>query len=109
MNMPYQGQAYMPSIAPQQQPPFQQGYMPQQTPPPNFTPQQSGQLQQPMLAKPMQELKFYKSGIFGFSSAAGKFQRDSKKMQSQGWRVAEMAFLGTNFFWQRIIAVVYER
>jgi len=71
-------------------------------------------MQQPMSQplSPMQsqqELKFYKSAIFGFSSAAGKFERDARRMQSQGWRVASMAFLGTNFFWQRIVGVTYER
>jgi hypothetical protein len=57
----------------------------------------------------IQEVRFYKSGIFGFSSAAGRFERDQRMMATQGWRVKEMAFLGLNFWLRRIVAVVYER
>jgi len=55
-----------------------------------------------------QQVKFYKSGFLGFSSAAGRFQRDQQRMAAQGWKVREMAFLGTNFFLQRVVSVVYE-
>ena len=112
---PRPGQISMPGIAPQQQPqppqPFQQGYPPQ-TSPPGYAPQPSGQLQQPgprPERQTEQEVKFYKSGLFGFSSAAGKFQHDYYRMQSQGWQVRQYRMLGINFFLQRIITVVYER
>ncbi len=109
MNAPYPGQIILSGGASQQQPPqFQQGYPTEQIPP-NFAPQPYGQFQQPMLVKPQQEVKFYKSGLFLIGSAAGRFERDCPRMQSQGWQVKEIAFLGLNVFFQRIIAVVYER
>ena len=119
MNTPYPGQISMPGVAPQQAPPFQQGYAPQQTPPPGYVPQQtpppgyapqlSGQQQQPVQPPKVQEVKFYKSAFFGFSTAAGRFQRDSHRMLGQGWHIKEVAFLGVNVFLQRIICVVYEK
>lgn len=57
----------------------------------------------------VQELKFYKSSFISFRSAAGKFQADQKRMRAQGWSVGDIAFVGTNFWLQRVIAVVYER
>lgn len=109
---PLPGQISMPRIAPQQQPPFQQGYPPPGYAPQNYVPQPSGQLQQlgpPPARHREQEVKFYKSGFFGFSSAAGKFQRDYHRMQSQGWQVRQYRTMGINFFLHRIITVVYER
>jgi len=120
-NTPPPAQIPMPGMAPQQpQPPFLKGYAPQtplpgyppQTPLPNFAPQPSGQSQQPgprPERQKEQEVKFYKSGFFGFSSAAGKFQRDSKKMLGNGWHVKQFRIIGLNVFLQRIIAAVYER
>jgi len=116
----------MPGMTPQ--PPFLKGHAPQtplpgqismpgitpQTPPPGYAPQTPlpGQIQQPgpqPTRQTEQEVKFYKSGFFGFSSAAGKFQRDYHRMQSQGWQVRQYRMMGINFFLQRIITVVYER
>jgi len=98
--------------APQQTPPpqFQQSYAPQ-TPPPGYPPQQASQPLPPqqIQGKALQEVKFYKSALFLFSTAAGRFQRDCRRMQSQGWQIKEIAFLGVNVFLQRIIVVVYER
>ncbi|BCL81422.1 hypothetical protein ccbrp13_38870 [Ktedonobacteria bacterium brp13] len=71
--------------------------------------QQAQQPQQPMLQPIQQQTKFYKSGLFGFSSAAGRFERDLHKMEKQGWKVGQYAFLGTNFWWQRCIAVTYQQ
>jgi hypothetical protein len=55
-----------------------------------------------------QQVKFYKSGIFGLSSAAGRFERDQPRMAAQGWNVKHCAYLGTNFWLRRVIVVVYE-
>jgi hypothetical protein len=106
---PQPGQISMPGIAPQQ---FQQGYPPQT--PTGYAPQTPlpGQIQQPgpqPTRQTEQEVKFYKSGFFGFSSAAGKFQHDYHRMQSQGWQVRQYRMMGINFFLQRIITVIYER
>jgi regulation of enolase protein 1 (concanavalin A-like superfamily) len=65
---------------------MQQGYVEQQPMPQQ--PQQPEQTQQ--------TTKFYKSAIFGFSSASGRFQRDLPKMQKAGWRVTFYAFLVQN-------------
>ncbi len=46
-------------------------------------PQQS----QPLATQTQQIVKFYKSGLFLFASAAGRMQRDAAQMQSQGWRL----------------------
>lgn len=84
---------------------YPQGYPGQPMPQQGFTPP-SGQ---PQPLREQQEVKFYKSGLFLFGSAPGRFQRDCYKMQSQGWRIAHVAFLGMNAFLQRVIVVVYER
>lgn len=70
---------------------YQQGLMPQ-------APRQEGQL-----------VKFYKSGIFGFSSAPGRLQRDQGDMARQGYRLIFAAYLGTNLFWRRIIVTIWTR
>src|SRR5437870_4481040 len=75
---------------------YQQGYVPQQAP------QQQWQAPpQPAQSRPMmqsQQIKFYKSGLFGFSSAAGRFQRDTVPMQNSGWQLQYAAYLGANMF-----------
>lgn len=75
--------------------------------------QQSGQHyqqpQQPQQPKVVQEVKFYKSAFIGFRSAPGRFQKDSHHMLGKGWHIKSVAFLGVNLFWQRVIAVVYEK
>lgn len=82
-----------------------QGYQPQQ--PQQAYQNQNQQTPPPQLVQSTQQVKFYKSGIFGFSSAAGRFQRDQGRMASQGWDVQHCAYLGTNFWLRRIICVVY--
>ena len=54
-----------------------------------------------------QEVKFYKSGIFGFSSAAGHFQRDYQRMASSGWKLQYASFLGMNVWLRRVIVATY--
>lgn len=85
---------------------YPQAYAPQQTPPPGYAPQSQGYAPQQQ-QKGTQEAKFYKSGFF--SSAAGRFERDSNHMLSKGWHIKSVAFLSINLFLQRVIAVVYER
>jgi hypothetical protein len=65
--------------------------------------------QQVQQARPQQELRFYKSGFFSFRSTVGKFQSDAAKMAEQGYQVKHFAFLGMNFWLQRVMAVTYER
>jgi len=55
--------------------------------------QQAQQPQQPMLQPIQQQTKFYKSGLFGFSSAAGRFERDLHKWKSRDGRLGSMLFL----------------
>lgn len=66
-----------------------------------FQPQPFQQSQQ------VQEVKFYKSGIFGFSSAAGRFQSDCQRMTSAGWKLHYASFLGMNFWLRRVIVATY--
>lgn len=75
---------------------YQQGLAPQQMQTPRQPVQQTQQL-----------IKFYKSGIFGFSSAAGRMQRDSDRMQRDGWKLQHAAYLGTNFWLRRIIVAAW--
>lgn len=71
---------------------------------------------QPMVNRPLppasqnQEVRFYKSGLFGFSSAIGQFERDWKRtMQPAGWRVTAFRQMGVTVSLRRVIVVVYER
>ena len=79
---------------------YQQGY---QQPPPQLLPMPQGQ------QRTMQEIKFYKSGLFGFSSAPGRFQRDVPRMAQGQWRVYRVAHLGRNLLGQQTICVIYEK
>lgn len=73
-------------------------------------PAQSFQSQQhPQAFQQMQEVKFYKSGIFGFSSASGRFQKDCQSMIAAGWKLQYASFLGMNFWLRRIIVASYQR
>ena len=56
---------------------YQQGLGPQQ-----YMPQQVAPLPQEQ-----QQIKFYKSGLFGLSSAPGRLERDASRMQQDGWRL----------------------
>ncbi|GCE17006.1 hypothetical protein [Dictyobacter kobayashii] len=57
-----------------------------------------------------QEVKFYKSSIFLFASAAGKLERDYARMAGQGWKLlGTPSFVGVNFWLQRVICAVYVR
>jgi hypothetical protein len=82
---------------PQTLPPYQQGLAPQM-------PQQL-----PEAATQTQEVKFYKSGLFGFSSAPGKFQRDAASMMRSGWKLQFAAYLGANIFLRRVIVATWVR
>ena len=93
---------------------YQQGY-PQASPQsfPQSFPQQAQQQLAPLpMSQPRQvtqELKFYKSGLFGFSSAPGRFQRDVPKMAQGNWRVGRITHLGRNLLGQQTICVIYEK
>ena len=78
--------------------------MQQQQPQQGYMPQQQAITQKP---GPQQQLKFYKSGLFGFSSAPGRMQRDSYRMQQDGYQLQFAAYLGTNFWWQRTIVATW--
>ena len=70
------------------------------------------QEQQPELPgqqKHMQEVRFYKSSIFWFNSAAGRFQSDCKRMTLEGWELRHTSFLGLDFWLRRIIVATYEK
>lgn len=67
----------------------------------------SAQSFQPQSLQQVQEVKFYKSGIFGFSSAAGRFQGDCQRMTSAGWKLQYASFLGMNFWLRRVIVATY--
>ncbi len=67
----------------------------------------SQQVSRPQQAQ--QSIKFYKSGIFGFSSAPGRMQRDVERMQREGWKLQHAAYLGTNFWWRRIVVATWTR
>ena len=54
-----------------------------------------------------QEVKFYKSGIFGFSSAVGRFQSDCQHMTEAGWKLQYASYLGLNFWLRRVIVATY--
>ncbi len=94
----WEGGVYFPPPQQRSQQIYQQGYP---------------QTQQPLPAsqsqKAVQEVKFYKSGFFGFRSAAGKLQRDCNRMISQGWQLQHTSFLGLDFWLRRIIIAVYEK
>jgi hypothetical protein len=75
-------------------PSYQQGLAPQMPMPPQ---QVQGQ----------QMVKFYKSGIFLFASAAGRLERDLPRMESQGWRLQYAMPLGVNIFLRRILIAIY--
>ena len=68
---------------------------------------QSFQSQQSQQSLQVQEVRFYKSGIFGFSSAAGRFQGDCQRMTSAGWKLQYASFLGMNFWLRRVIVATY--
>ena len=68
-------------------------------------PVQSYQSPQPF--QQVQEVKFYKSGILGFSSAAGRFQNDCQQMIAAGWKLQYANFLGLNFWLRRVIVASY--
>ena len=93
-----------------QYPFYQQGLAPQQYQQQQSyqQPQQQWQTPAPQIAQP-QQVKFYKSGLFGFSSAAGRFQRDALHMQKEGWRLQFTAYLGMNAFLRRIIVATWVR
>lgn len=86
---------------------MQPGYYPQQPLPAQG--QINAQAPQPQAKQVVTTTKFYKSGLFGFSSAAGRFQRDLPKMEHAGWYPTAFAFLGTNFWLQRTIGVTYQQ
>jgi hypothetical protein len=54
-----------------------------------------------------QTVKFYKSAIFLFASAAGRLERDLPRMESQGWRLQYAMPLGINIFLRRIVIAIY--
>ncbi len=85
--------------------PYQQGLPQQQLYPQQQMPQQS----QPLAPQTQQIIKFYKSGIFLFASAAGRMQRDVEQMQAQGYRLQHVAMLGMNIFLRRIIVAIWVR
>ena len=65
--------------------------------------------QVPFSQATQQQLKFYKSGFFGFTSAAGNLQRDSARMQREGWKLQYVSYLGINLFLQRTYVVSWIR
>jgi len=83
---------------------YQQGLVPQQY----QQPPQSWQAPAPLTAQ-NQQVKFYKSGFLGFSSAPGRFQRDATKMLAEGWKLQFAAYLGMNMFLRRIIVATWVR
>ncbi|MEO8956634.1 MAG: hypothetical protein ACR2H5_02625 [Ktedonobacteraceae bacterium] len=70
-------------------------------------PFQSQQQLQP--TQQVQEVKFYKSGIFSFRSAVGRFQSDCQQMIAAGWKLQYASFLGLNFWLSRVIVASYVR
>lgn len=81
---------------------YQQGYAPQVAPGLRAPQQQFTQ-------QTSQEVRFYKSSIFLFASAAGKTERDSRQMIASGWKIKDSCFLGLDFWLRRIIMIVYEK
>ncbi len=54
-------------------------------------------------------VKFYTRGLFGFRSAAQRFQSDCKRMQTAGWRLHHAPYLGTDLRVKRNIVATYEK
>lgn len=98
---------YQQGLAPQLSPAQQQAsqFGPQPIPQP-FSGLQS---EPPPVPQEQQQIKFYKSGLFGFSSAPGRMERDSHRMQSNGWRLQFAAYLGMNLFLRRMIVATWVR
>jgi len=65
--------------------------------------------QQPQSVQQVQEVRFYKSSIFGFRSAAGRFQSDCQRMTAAGWKLQHSSFLGMDFWLRRIIVATYTK
>ncbi len=76
----------------------------------SYVPQQQ-QYEQPSAqsVQVTQQVKFYKSSRLGFASAIGRFERDSKKLLQEGWRVKRVDYLGINLWLQKTICVIWER
>lgn len=73
-------------------------------------PAQSAQTHQPVQSsQQVQEVRFYKSSIFGFRSAAGRFQDDCQRMIAAGWKLQHTSFLGLDFWLRRIIVATYTK